>query len=121
MTVYTPDFWDFVETLRRSCNLVIDRPKGSQHPRLPLCVYPLDYGYLDGTTTTDGGGVDVWRGSRQAPTLDGIMVTVDLEKHDVEIKLLLGCAPADIDVIQSFHNAGSMRAWFVPRPGGLIA
>lgn len=121
MSGYTPDFWDYLESLRQSCKLVIDRPKGSAHPRFAEIIYPLDYGFLEGTSTIDGGGVDVWRGSRRAPTLDGVMVTVDLDKRDVEIKLLVGCTARDIETIQEFHNSGQMRAWFVRRPGGLIA
>jgi inorganic pyrophosphatase len=26
-------------------------------------IYPLDYGYLEITTSSDGGGIDVWFGS----------------------------------------------------------
>jgi len=71
--------------------IVIDRVKGSAHPRCPNFVYPLDYGYLKGTTTMDGGGTDVWRGSDTAGELDAIMCIVDPMKRDSEIKLLIGC------------------------------
>jgi len=121
VAAYTPDFWDYLETLRQTCRLVIDRPRGSRHPRFPEIIYPLDYGYLEGTSAVDGGGVDVWRGSRHAPTLDGVVMTVDLEKRDVELKILLGCTAHDVETIQAFHNSHNMRAWYVPRPGGLIA
>jgi hypothetical protein len=57
------DFWDFLERLVASSRPVVDRPKGSRHPRYPALVYPLDYGYLEGTQAMDGGGVDFWRGS----------------------------------------------------------
>jgi inorganic pyrophosphatase len=121
MTAFPPDFWETLETLCQRCRLVIDRPQGSHHPRFPEIVYPFDYGYLEGTTGGDGQGVDAWRGSRHAPTLDGVLITVDLDKQDAEIKLLVGCPPGDIAKIEAFHNAGNMRAWYVPRPGGLIA
>ncbi len=54
---------------------MIDRPKGSAHPRYPHCIYPLDYGYLRDTATMDGGGRDVWRGS------DAIVCPVDRRKR----------------------------------------
>ena len=57
------DFWQALERLLASSTLVIDRPKGSRHPRFPDLVYDVDYGYLAGTTAMDGGGVDVWRGT----------------------------------------------------------
>ncbi len=60
-------------------SLVIDRPKGSSHPRYPHVIYPLDYGYLENTTSSDGDGIDVWLGSLNtvieqdgAKTLTGI-------------------------------------------------
>lgn len=40
--------------------LVIDRPKGSTHPNHSDLIYPLDYGYLEGTAAGDGHDIDVW-------------------------------------------------------------
>lgn len=37
-------FWDAVDSLMANSKVVIDRPKGSCHPRYPHIVYPLDYG-----------------------------------------------------------------------------
>ncbi len=63
------EFWDFLDNLVASHTLVIDRPKGSQHPRYSDLVYPLDYGYLEGTTAIDGGGIDVWLGTAKKDSL----------------------------------------------------
>jgi inorganic pyrophosphatase len=52
-------FWLRLDELVAGCGLVIDRPKGSPHPRYPDFFYPLDYGYLDGTRSADGDGIDV--------------------------------------------------------------
>ena len=38
--------------------LMIDRPKGSIHPRYEDMIYPFDYGYLADTTSGDGIGID---------------------------------------------------------------
>lgn len=57
------DFWTALDALVAQSRVVIDRPRGSAHPRYPHVVYPLDYGYLDGTSSMDGAGIDVWRGS----------------------------------------------------------
>ena len=48
-----PDFWSHLDRLVESCGLVIDRPKGTAHPRYPDLIYPVDYGYLDGTTAME--------------------------------------------------------------------
>ena len=108
-------FWKRLESFARECEVVIDRPKGSRHPRLPQVIYPLDYGYLAGTTAADGDGIDVWRGSLARPALDAIVCTIDAEQRDAEIKLLLGCTPEEKQIIVSFLNKGSMASLLVER------
>ena len=57
------EFWSVLERLVAESNLVIDRPKGTTHWRYPDYVYPMDYGYLEGTSSMDGDGIDVWIGT----------------------------------------------------------
>jgi inorganic pyrophosphatase len=112
-------FWTHLDTLVRSAELVIDRPRGSGHPRNPAVIYPLDYGYLQGTSGGDGAAVDVWRGSLAAGQLDAVVCTVDLEKRDVELKLLLGCTPTEKQIICAFHRSSWTAALLVERsPSG---
>jgi inorganic pyrophosphatase len=110
LTVLENDFWDYLDRLVTASRLVIDRPKGSHHPRYPDLIYPVDYGYLDGTTTVDGGGLDVWAGTLPEKSLTALVLTVDLHKRDVEVKLLLGCSEAEQQTILDFHNDGLMCA-----------
>jgi inorganic pyrophosphatase len=110
------DYWDFLERLVETSRLVIDRPRGSAHPRYPDFVYPLDYGYLERTQAIDGGGIDVWLGSLKPRRLTGIVFSVDLLKRDVEVKILLGCSDSDVKTILSDMNQSSMRAIYIPRP-----
>ena len=84
-------------------------------------VYPLDYGFLEDTTSSDGGGIDVWIGSldtvvdkQNTKTLTGILCTFDTLKRDAEIKLLIGCSEEDIQVIQEFHK--EMHTLYIPNP-----
>ena len=100
------EFWEALDQLVARAKIVIDRPKGSRHPRYPEIVYPIDYGYLDGTTAVDGGGVDIWRGSLAAQNIVGALCTVDLLKRDAEVKILLGCTPDEIAIIRNFYNDG---------------
>ena len=87
---YNNAFWQSLDKLVSESEIVIDRPKGSRHPKYPDCIYPLDYGYLEGTTAMDGGGIDVWKGTG-GDYIDAIICTVDLLKRDSEIKILIGC------------------------------
>ena len=114
-------FWQAMSELLVTNNIIIDRPKGSTHPRYPEVVYPLDYGYLENTTASDGGGIDVWLGSLNpamdehgVKTLTGILCTFDRLKRDAEIKLLIGCTQEDIQTIQVFHQ--EMYTLYVPNP-----
>ena len=98
------EFWQAIDSLASSGRIVIDRPKGSSHPKYPDCIYPVDYGYLENTTSMDGDGIDIWRGSLTSNKVDSIICTVDLMKKDSEIKLLIGCTEEETKIIYEFHN-----------------
>lgn len=95
-------FWMAIDKLVSESKVVIDRPKGTKHPRFDF-IYPLDYGYLKNTSSMDGGGIDVWSGSN-TNLCDAIICTVDLFKKDSEIKLLLGCTEEEKEIAMRFHN-----------------
>lgn len=98
------NFWRYLDELYSQSMVVIDRPKGSVHPRYPQIVYELDYGYLDGTKSSDNEEIDVWLGTDAEQKLDAIVCIVDLVKKDSEIKLLIGCTPAEKSYIKSFYH-----------------
>ncbi len=101
---YNKDFWNAIDTLVASGKIIIDRPKGSVHPRFPHVKYAVDYGYLENTASMDGGGIDLWRGSLPEEQVNAIICTVDLMKKDSEIKLLIGCTEEEINTVHEFHN-----------------
>ena len=114
-------FWQSMTQLLITNPIIIDRPKGASHPLYKEMIYPLDYGYLENTTSSDGGGIDVWFGSLYRLThkeslkmLTGILCTFDTLKRDAEIKLLIGCTKEDIRVIRNFLNA--MLTLYIPNP-----
>jgi len=76
-------------------------------------IYPLDYGYLEGTSGGDGNEVDVWLGSVVAGKLDAVVCTVDMLKRDVEIKLLVGCTPEEKATVCRFLNESEYMAAFL--------
>ena len=107
--------------LLKENSLVIDRPRGSTHPRYPQIIYPLNYGYLENTRSSDGDGIDVWVGSlnilmdeEERKTLTGILCTFDRLKRDAEIKLLIECSAEDIQIIRDFHK--EMHTLYIPNP-----
>ncbi len=100
---YSTAFWSTLDTLVADSKIIIDRPKGSRHPKYPDCIYPVDYGYLENTTSMDGGGIDVWHGT-SGTMVDAIIVTVDLLKKDSEIKILIGCSEGEKQLVLATHN-----------------
>lgn len=97
------EFWNALDELVENSEIVIDRPKGTTHPKFPNFVYKVDYGYLKETTAMDGGGIDVWIGTGEKK-IDAIMVIVDLMKKDSEIKILIGCTEEEKQIIYQTHN-----------------
>ena len=88
-------FWHMLDRLVAECDLVVDRPRGAAHPRYPEARYPLDYGYLAGTQSGDGDGIDVWLGSLPERRVTGVICTVDGTQRDAEVKVLLSCTPQE--------------------------
>ena len=107
-------FWQTLMELAETGAIVLDRPRGSAHPRYADMIYPLDYGYLEYTSGADGGGIDVWSGSKGGKMLTGILCTFDRLKRDAEIKLLIGCTLEDVETIQGFNS--DMATLFIPNP-----
>lgn len=97
-------FWTAIEQIVRQSKIVIDRPKGSPHPKFPNLIYQVDYGYLADTFSMDGGGIDVWVGTDRRKQIDAIICIVDLMKRDSEIKILIGCTEEEKEVVFQTHN-----------------
>ena len=111
-------FWSRLDELIKSSEIVIDRPKGTAHPRYPDMIFPLDYGYLAGTTASDGGGIDLWIGTAKHRKLTAISCTIDMKKKDAEIKLIIGCTDEEIEIIEKCHNQLYQSGIIVRREDG---
>ncbi len=111
------DYWWSLDELVRMHELIVDRPKGSPHPNFPDAIYPVDYGYLKGTLSGDGDGVDVWKGNLDSSTVQASIVTVDLLKSDIEVKLIVGCSEEEVEAVLNFHNKFTQRGILVRRDG----
>ena len=100
---YNAGFWNALDELVNNSEIIIDRPKGTSHPKYPDFIYRVDYGYLKNTTSMDGTGIDVWVGSNEKK-VDAIMRIVDLMKKDSEIKILIGCTEEEKEIVYETHN-----------------
>jgi inorganic pyrophosphatase len=75
----------------------------------------LDYGYLQDTQAGDGSNIDVWIGSLSSSNVTAVICSVDLEKRDTEIKILLGCTSSEAQDILNIHNIGFQSAILLVR------
>lgn len=98
------EFWGMLDEIVQKSKIVIDRPKGSRHPKYPSFQYKVDYGYLEGTSSGDGQGIDIWVGSQPEKIIRSIICTVDVKKCDSEIKILYGCTEEETTTILATHN-----------------
>lgn len=98
------DFWAAIDKIVDESEIVIDRPKGTSHPQFPDFIYKADYGYLVGTASMDGDGIDVWVGTDGKKKADAIICIVDLLKRESEIKILVGCTENEKEIIYQTHN-----------------
>ncbi len=109
-------FWNFVHKLIEEHPIIIDRKAGSHHPDFPDLIYPFNYGYLEGTHSMDGSGVDVWVGTNPQKALSGILCTIDLNKNDSEIKIVLNCDDREAISLLEFHNSFFQAAIWIAKP-----
>jgi len=102
--VCNKNFWIALDRLISESEIEIDRPKGSCHPRRNELIYPVDYGYLKGTLSSDNSGIDLYRGSREESIVDAIICIVDLYKKNSEIKILIGCTDEEKKIIYRIYS-----------------
>jgi len=96
------DVATYTKYLGESVLVQIDRPKGSQHPRLGF-TYETNYGFVPGTLAGDGHEIDAWVLNQQLPLSEfkGKCVAVIVRKDDDENKLIVADSKISRDQIIS--------------------
>jgi inorganic pyrophosphatase len=95
--------WDALALTVATNGITLDRPRFSRHPEYTDIVYPIDYGYVNGTTGLDGQELDIFVGT--APTgLVGACFSTDRRKGDQELKLIYDCDAAEVYMVHGFLN-----------------
>ena len=55
------EYWNSLDQLVKANGFEVERPKDSVHPKYPNYIYPLDSGFIPGTSSDDGAEIDAWR------------------------------------------------------------
>lgn len=104
-------FWQKIDSLSLSTNLVINQERGSRHPQYHNMVYPVDYGYLSDVDT-----IKVYKGSDKRMTVDAVMIVADILKRDLEVKLLWGCTQdEEIEILRFINQTDYQKGILVRR------
>lgn len=103
-TILDATSWQQLDDLVAKHPFVLERPLGRPHPQHPHILYPLNYGHLAGTLGLDGEALDACQGSFPEAGLVGVIATCDATRGDRELKLLLGCTPAEVYTALGFFN-----------------
>ena len=111
-------FWQKLDTLYLSSDLVIDRPKGTCHPLYSNLVYPVNYGYLK--DPKDDEHIDCYRGSKNEYSVNTMVVCADILNKDIEVKLLVGCTEQEEKDILGFLNQTDFQKSVIIRRGSAI-
>jgi inorganic pyrophosphatase len=97
-------FWVNLDRLVAESRVTVDNPRGTHDGDSSKFVYPVDYGYLEDTTSMDGEGIDVFVGSDPEQRVDAIVCAVDLMKRDSEIKVLIDSTEEEKQAIKSLYE-----------------
>lgn len=109
-------FWQKLDTLYLSSKLVVDRPKGTCHYKFSNLVYPVDYGYLNDTSSTEQAPIDVFKGSEKTSLVQSVAVCADILKKDCEVKLLIGCTQEEeLEILEFLNQTEFQKAVLIRR------
>lgn len=113
-------FWQKLDSLFLSSKLIIDRPKNTCHYKYSNLIYPVDYGYLKDTASSDAAPIDVFRGSNKSNLVQSIVISADILKKDCEVKLILGCTEEEETEILEFLNQTEFQKAVLLRRGNEV-
>jgi len=108
---------DLQSYLGQIVRIVIDRPLGSRHPRDPELWYPLNYGYVPGTTSGAGAPIDAYLLGVYAPVAEaeGRVIAVIRRADDVEDKLVVASPGAGYTADQIAALVAFQERFFASR------
>lgn len=110
-------FWQKLDTLIMSSQLILDKPKGTVHHQYANLIYPVDYGYLQDTFSVDTAPIYAYKGTLPTDEANAIIVSADILKKDCVAKILIGCTDAEIYTILKFINSTEFQKAILVRRG----
>ncbi len=110
-------FWQKIDMLLLSSDIVIDRKKNTTHPTYNNLVYPVDYGYLKDSMIDSQEHISIYVGSQANAMVEAVIVCADILKKDIEVKLVCGCTEDEENSILEFLNQTDFQKSIIIRRG----
>lgn len=100
--------------LGKGVTVKIDRPKGSQHPGHKDTIYPINYGFIEGTHSGDGEPLDAYILGVDEPLISytGKVIGIVHRKDDIEDKLLVAPNSFTTTVEQAMKEIAFTEQYF---------
>jgi inorganic pyrophosphatase len=94
-------------------HVIIDRPKGSQHPSYHFR-YPINYGYIPDTMAADGEEIDAYVLGPDEPikSFDGICIAIIHRYDDNEDKLVVSSPDSDLTANEILEAVDFQERYF---------
>lgn len=110
-------FWQKVDTLYLSSGYTIARKKGDRHPQFTNLVYPVDYGYVNETKSTNGEGLSLYAGTENRNRITSLVMAVDILSREMDVKILVGCTPQEEEAVLRYLNQTDYQKTILVRRG----
>lgn len=99
--------------LNKLVKVTVDRQLGTSHPRFPNIIYPINYGYIDGTIGGDGMPIDAYiidqSITKGLEKYTGFVIAVVHRKNDKENKLIVSSKDAYKAFFTNFSNVKKLK------------
>lgn len=112
-------FWQKVDTLYLSSDIVVTQERNSTHPKHPNLQYPCRYGYLKTLNDEKEDLISCFIGSGQK-AVNAIIICADILKKDLETKVLIGTKCEEEEAILHFLNQTEFQKTIIVRRGNTI-
>ena len=108
-------FWQKMDTLYLSSDLVITNQKGSCVKDFPDLVYPCDFGYLKMPKHDSEGEIKCFRGTAGEP-IGQVVICANIIDKCIDVRLLIGCTDDEqYDILRFLNSLDQQKAILVRR------
>lgn len=112
-------FWQKIDTLCLSSDLVLVAKRGDKHRDFPHLIFPLDYGYLKALDSDNIPNYRVFKG-HSGDKASAVIVCADILYKSIDVRLLIGCNEVEEEAVLRFLNETEFQKTIIVHRGNQI-